>query len=100
MKKRKPSFRGGFGKIPSSPVQTRKNPKAPRSLENLLESSGCSILNEVLKEGDKESFDPFWEMVPPLVNSKFPTLQDSDLDRVSGFLRHAIKYPNNNMLPY
>jgi len=34
--------------------------------------------------------DPFWELVPVLINSKFPSAANNELERVAGMVRHAV----------
>jgi len=34
--------------------------------------------------------DPFWELVPSLIASKFPNVQNNELERVAGFVRHTL----------
>eukprot|EP00978_Attheya_sp_CCMP212_P035293 scaffold152637_cov56-Attheya_sp.AAC.1 len=41
--------------------------------------------------------DPFWELIPSLVASKFPSLTDDQLTRVAGMVEHAVS-PNPQAL--
>jgi Aspartyl/Asparaginyl beta-hydroxylase len=34
--------------------------------------------------------DPFWQLVPSLIESKFPKVKDSELERFAGFVRHSL----------
>ena len=34
--------------------------------------------------------DPFWELMPSLISSRFPNVRDEQLQRVAGFIRHAL----------
>lgn len=34
--------------------------------------------------------DPFWQLMPSLIQSKFPTVADSQLERIAGFVRHTL----------
>jgi aspartyl/asparaginyl beta-hydroxylase (cupin superfamily) len=34
--------------------------------------------------------DPFWELMPSLIGSRFPKIADHELERVAGFVRHAL----------
>ena len=34
--------------------------------------------------------DPFWELMPSLIQSRFPSAQDNQLQRIAGFLRHTL----------
>lgn len=34
--------------------------------------------------------DPFWELMPSLISSKFPAVKDDQLQRIAGFVRHTL----------
>lgn len=34
--------------------------------------------------------DPFWELIPSLISSKFPNAGVKELQRVAGFVSHAL----------
>ena len=34
--------------------------------------------------------DPFWELIPSLITSKFPNVKDDQLQRIAGFIRHTL----------
>lgn len=34
--------------------------------------------------------DPFWELMPSLISSRFPNFADSQLERIAGFVRHTL----------
>lgn len=34
--------------------------------------------------------DPFWELIPSLIASRFPHVTDSELERVAGFVHHTL----------
>ena len=34
--------------------------------------------------------DPFWELMPSLISSRFPKVQDEQLERIAGFVRHTL----------
>lgn len=34
--------------------------------------------------------DPFWELMPSLIASRFPNAKDSQLERIAGFVRHTL----------
>ena len=37
-----------------------------------------------------EGIDPFWELMPSLISSRFPNVSDKQLERVAGMVRHAL----------
>ena len=37
-----------------------------------------------------EEIDPFWQLVPSLIRSRFPGVDDSKFERVAGMVRHAL----------
>ena len=34
--------------------------------------------------------DPFWELMPSLITSRFPKVSDAQLERIAGFIRHTL----------
>jgi aspartyl/asparaginyl beta-hydroxylase (cupin superfamily) len=34
--------------------------------------------------------DPFWELMPSLISSRFPNTRDHELERIAGFMRHTL----------
>jgi hypothetical protein len=38
----------------------------------------------------KPDADPFWQLMPSLISSRFPNVADSQLERVAGFIRHTL----------
>lgn len=54
-------------------------------LAELQEQANQSILGQAVQGSD----DPFWQLVPSLLKSKF-SVSDKELERVAGFLRHAV----------
>ena len=67
-------------------------------LEELaVQSSKTSIgraVNEVKHAlhamGDNTEIDPFWDLIPSLISSRFSNVQDSQLERVAGMVKYAI----------
>jgi len=71
--------------------------------ELALQSSKTSIGRSVAeakvalhKIGETE-IDPFWELMPSLIQSRYPAIKDSQLERVAGMVKHAL-YPENQSL--
>lgn len=48
---------------------------------------GQAVANAPVPEG---GIDPFWELMPSLINSRFPNVPDNQLERVAGMVRHAL----------
>jgi aspartyl/asparaginyl beta-hydroxylase (cupin superfamily) len=42
------------------------------------------------KDGASNLKDPFWELIPSLISSKFPSVKDDQLHRIAGFVRHTL----------
>ena len=63
-------------------------------LQSLIQSSSESALGKVITDLQQEKptiqIDPFYEMLPTLILSKFPNASSEELSRVSGFLHHAL----------
>lgn len=62
-------------------------------LESLAASASKSPIGQVVAmspwHGTPEA-DPFWELMPSLIESKFPSMKYSELQRVAGFIRHSL----------
>ena len=62
-------------------------------LEQLAEASSKGVLGQAVAcsptHGTPEA-DPFWELVPSLIASKFPSATDKQLERVASMIRHTL----------
>jgi len=62
-------------------------------LEELAEASSKGVLGQAVAcsptHGTPEA-DPFWELVPSLIASKFPSATDKQLERVASMIRHTL----------
>ena len=62
-------------------------------LEQLAAASSKSVLGQAVASspthGTPEA-DPFWELVPSLIASKFPSATDKQLTRVASVIRHTL----------
>jgi hypothetical protein len=112
-------FGGGGGGGGASPKKKNKKAKKPNRLADTLEDKPKATQSEnqpyVKSEQDRmleelaqkvsttcigqavanapvspEGMDPFWELMPSLINSRFPNVPDSQLQRVAGMVRHAL----------
>ena len=62
-------------------------------LESLTRSAANSALGKAVAmspDHGTDDADPFWELMPSLISSRFPTVSDSQLERVAGMVRHAV----------
>lgn len=48
--------------------------------------------------GDTTEVDPFWDLIPSLVSSRFPNIPDSQLERVAGVVKHALHPDKTSLL--
>ena len=106
-KKKKASTRktkGNLLQTLNDEPKAKTNSKKPRGttynrseqdalLEQLAAASSKSVLGQAvassLTHGTPEA-DPFWELVPSLVASKFPSATDKQLTRVASVIRHTL----------
>jgi aspartyl/asparaginyl beta-hydroxylase (cupin superfamily) len=65
---------------------------AARSAQTHIGQAVSQTQNKLGKENDS-----FWELMPALINSRFPTVTDDAFQRVAGMVRHALSQ-NPNML--
>ena len=67
-------------------------------LEELAAKSARTCIGRAVNEakralhamGDNTEIDPFWDLIPSLISSRFPNVQDSQLERVAGMVKYAI----------
>lgn len=60
-------------------------------------SIGRSVAEAQRELGETE-IDPFWELMPSLIQSRFPVIKDNQLERVAGMVKHALLSPDNQSL--
>eukprot|EP00535_Pseudo-nitzschia_heimii_P001658 CAMPEP_0197188018 /NCGR_PEP_ID=MMETSP1423-20130617/17046_1 /TAXON_ID=476441 /ORGANISM="Pseudo-nitzschia heimii, Strain UNC1101" /LENGTH=395 /DNA_ID=CAMNT_0042639753 /DNA_START=110 /DNA_END=1297 /DNA_ORIENTATION=+ len=48
--------------------------------------------------GDRTEIDPFWDLIPSLISSKFSNINDAELERVAGMVKHALHPDKNSLL--
>jgi len=62
-------------------------------LQSLAAKSATSVIGQAVASSpyhNTPEADPFWELMPSLLSSKFPNVPDSQLERVAGFIRHTL----------
>ena len=116
-KKKKKSGKKNSGRLvdtiqdrPSEPTkgkgQTYVKSEQDALLEQLAVMSSKTCIGRAVNEakhamhaiGDGAEIDPFWELIPSLISSRFPNIPDSQLERVAGVVRHAIHPDKNSLL--
>lgn len=92
---------------PPSPAKAKPFVKSEQDqlIAQLNQKAGQSVLGRAVSEAtllcsgsSSSSTDPFWELIPSLIMSKFPTVRDSQLERISGLIRHAIVSSSSSSL--
>jgi hypothetical protein len=64
--------------------------------DQLLESLAAKAANTCIGRAvasspmPPEEMDPFWQLMPSLINSRFPNVPDKQLERVAGMIRHTL----------
>lgn len=95
---------GNRGKKRSSPTKNESSKNKPfvRSeqevlLESLAKQASKTCIGRAVAEAtahlSAEEQDPFWQLMPSLISSKFPTVPDQQLMRIAGFVSHTLN-PN------
>ena len=51
---------------------------------------GRAVAESPLSTQNTPDSDPFWELMPSLISSRFPNVPDQQLQRVAGFIRHTL----------
>ena len=58
-------------------------------IETLQKASARTCIGRAVAESPPNS-DPFWQLIPSLITTKFPSISDSQLTRVAGLVRHSL----------
>ena len=69
-------------------------------LEQLAASAAENPIGRVVAEHAASSsteVDPFWELMPSLISSKFPSLQNNEMERLAGFVKYALNPCEENL---
>jgi ornithine lipid ester-linked acyl 2-hydroxylase len=81
-------------KTSSTEVQPKNRPyvKAEQEvwLDQLADQTSRTQLGRVVAECNIDR-DPFWDLMPALIASKFPTATETDLSRIAQFVQHALQ---------
>jgi aspartyl/asparaginyl beta-hydroxylase (cupin superfamily) len=95
----------GKKKIPKKKAKKEKQPSNARPfvrseqdklIEQLAAKSSKTCIGQVVAEaqqnhlGPGESIDPFWELLPSLISSRFPNVPDQAFERIAGMVRYAL----------
>lgn len=93
---------------PAARKKSRTYVKSEQSalLEELAEASSRTCIGRAVTEakhamhamGDTTEIDPFWDLIPSLISSRFPTIKDSQLERVAGMVKHALHPDKKSLL--
>jgi ornithine lipid ester-linked acyl 2-hydroxylase len=59
-------------------------------LDQLADQTSRTQLGRIVAEYNVDR-DPFWDLMPALIASKFPTATESDLSRIAMFVQHALQ---------
>jgi len=70
-------------------------------LAMLASQSANSVMGKIIAESKLnlpvgETIDPFWDLMPSLISSRFPQANDLQLQRIAGFVKHVLN-PNLNL---
>ncbi|CAB9514385.1 Aspartate beta-hydroxylase domain-containing protein 2 [Seminavis robusta] len=84
-KKKKPKTGGGTGGTGTTYVKSEQEDL----IAQLAQQSANTCLGRAVAETAPHD-DPFWELMPSLIHSRFPNLHDAQLERVAGVVRHAL----------
>jgi hypothetical protein len=71
-------------------------------LNELARTSSSSPIGRAVADSiqDGDEIDPFWQLMPSLIESKFPHVKYDQLHRIAGFIRHTLnpKLPKESSL--
>jgi len=63
-------------------------------------SIGQSVIEaqDALRKIGTTNIDPFWELMPSLIQSRFPTIKDNELERIAGMVKFSIHPDSQSLL--
>ena len=75
-------------------------------LEELAAASSRTCIGRAVTEakhamhamGDTTEIDPFWDLIPSLISSRFPNINEAQLQRVAGMVKHALHPDQKSLL--
>ncbi|KAG7374382.1 aspartyl/asparaginyl beta-hydroxylase-domain containing protein [Nitzschia inconspicua] len=69
-------------------------------IESLSAKSSQTCIGQVVVQAQQEQgqIDTFWELMPALIHSRFPTVRDESLQRVAGMVKHALSRTPQDLL--
>ena len=79
-----------------SAKKSKNTPYVKSEQDALLESLAAKASNTCIGKAvaasplSPEEMDPFWQLMPSLISSRFPNVKDSELERVAGMVRHTL----------
>jgi len=94
------------GKPTAKKGQTFVKSEQDALLEELAAKSSRTCIGKAVIEakhalhavGDQTEVDPFWDLMPSLISSRFSNVQDSQLQRVAGMVKHALHPDKQSLL--
>lgn len=97
-KSKKGGLRDALDDKPSNKKQVSSNKPFVKSeqdelLDTLAAASAKTCIGQAVASSPlagSADADPFWELMPSLISSRFPTVRDEQLQRVAGFVRHTL----------
>lgn len=84
-------------KKPTKASSSSNKPFVKSEQEDLIQqlaqkSADTCIGRAVASAPPRDDQDPFWELMPSLIMSRFPNVPDAQLERIAGFVRHALDH--------
>ena len=78
------------------PEASKNKPFVKSEQDDLLETLSAKAADTCIGRAvtqspvDPSEMDPFWGLMPSLINSRFPNVPDQQFERVAGMVRHAL----------
>ena len=87
-KPRQPKVTSEGGNVAKPYVKAEQD----KLLDELAYKASRTAIGQVVAEfvTTQKLQDPFWELIPSLISSKFPSVKDDQLQRIAGFIRHTL----------
>jgi aspartyl/asparaginyl beta-hydroxylase (cupin superfamily) len=92
-KKTKPNLMDALEDKPKKKQSINMPSQQQDLLESLAQAASTTCIGQAVASSPlagTPDADPFWELMPSLIRSRFPNTPDQQLQRVAGMIRHAV----------
>jgi hypothetical protein len=97
----KGSKKGKKGRLYTIDEEEQKSSSSSSNNKPYVKSEQDALLEQLASQASRtcigqavalssDQVDPFWELIPSLIHSRFPNVPDKQFERIAGFVRHTL----------